>query len=777
MTGNNYFLNILSRYCDSLWEYNIADESIFVHFDRVASSLEGQAYSVDELVRIFKDECKFDASEYNWTHYLNKSYLGEFLKSGKNSEHFQLRFKINGSELMWYNITVERVDSNRLYISGKNIYNEIKFSSLYKSIQNSFDNILNIDSETGTYIIVFSSRMKKPPVEEFDYNCQMERFFSKHLAMEDSKYIVDRMRLENVVSALEHQDEYKVFFTVVNENGEFSYKKAVFTYVDDKHRFITYSRLDISGIVKRYERQIGLIRKENYRDSLTGAHNRNFYELNLKYRPIFGGVAVIDVDDFKLCNDTYGHSLGDKALIMIANTIKHFIEPQDMLIRFGGDEFLLIMPDTDDDKFENILSKIRHKIETSSIEGFDGLKITVSMGGVTAKNETCNTAVGRADRYMYRAKNQKNTFVTERMVLQEKKISSEEVSENKKEHILIVDDSEINRMMLREMLKNDFEISEAADGSACLSIIENEKTDISLILLDIVMPVMNGFDVLDEMNKTNIIDNIPVIMITSDDSDQNIRKAYDLGVSDYISRPFDSKVIYRRIFNTIKLYAKQRRLISMVTRESREKERTNRMMIDILSGVVGIKNGESAPHIKHIQKVTQILLDRLVFMTDKYPLSLQECALISTASTLHDIGKMGIDTKILNKPGKLTDEEFEEIKKHTVIGETVLKSLDKYKDEPLLKISAQICRWHHERYDGNGYPDGLSGDEIPISAQIVSIADVFDALISDRVYKKTYSPDVAFDMIERGKCGVFNPLLVECLKSVKSKIMTEVYGF
>ena len=126
---------------------------------------------------------------------------------------------------------------------------------------------------------------------------------------------------------------------------------------------------------------------------------------------------------------------------------------------------------------------------------------------------------------------------------------------------------------------------------------------------------------------------------------------------------------------------------------------------------------------------------------------------------------------------KLTDEEFEEIKKHTVIGETVLKSLDKYKDEPLLKISAQICRWHHERYDGNGYPDGLSGDEIPISAQIVSIADVFDALISDRVYKKTYSPDVAFDMIERGKCGVFNPLLVECLKSVKSKIMTEVYGF
>ena len=227
MTGNDYFLNTLSRYCDSLWEYNIADESIFVHFDRAASSLEGQAYSVDELVRIFKDECKFDASEYNWTHYLNKSYLGEFLKSGKNSEHFQLRFKINGSELMWYNITVERVDSNRLYISGKNIYNEIKFSSLYKSIQNSFDNILNIDSETGTYIIVFSSRMKKPPVEEFDYNCQMERFFSKHLAMEDSKYIVDRMRLENVVSALEHQDEYKVFFTVVNENGEFSYKKAV----------------------------------------------------------------------------------------------------------------------------------------------------------------------------------------------------------------------------------------------------------------------------------------------------------------------------------------------------------------------------------------------------------------------------------------------------------------------------------------------------------------------------------------------------------------------
>ena len=200
------------------------------------------------------------------------------------------------------------------------------------------------------------------------------------------------------------------------------------------------------------------------------------------------------------------------------------------------------------------------------------------------------------------------------------------------------------------------------------------------------------------------------------------------------------------------------------------------MMIDILSRVIGLKNGESVPHIEHMRKITSIMLEQLMLMTDRYSLNLQTYAMMATASTLHDIGKMGIDSKIINKAGKLTAEEFEQIKQHTVIGENLLKSLDEYADEPLLKISAEICRWHHERYDGKGYPDGLKGEEIPISAQVVSIADAFDALVSERSYKKAYTHEKAFEMIEQGECGVFNPLLVQCLKSVRRRLLDEVYN-
>lgn len=776
MAENNLFIHALARYCDVLWEYNTTTQRILIHHDKIAPFLVGKSRSVDALTEFFREKCKLDISDYNWSHYLNRGYLDHFQSSGKTAEHFQLRFKANDSGLMWYNITVETDAPDTILISGRNIYDEVKNASLYKSVNFSFDNILNIDAETGTYVVVHSLRWPNAPMEEFGYNSQTERLFSKYLVAEDAKYVFDGMRLDAIVNALEQQDEYELFFRMINERGELSYKKAVFTYVDDQKRFITYARLDISNIVNRYERQIELIRKENYRDTLTGAHNRNFYEMKLKYCSISSGVAVIDVDDFKLCNDTYGHTLGDRALLMIANAIQHFMEPQDMLIRLGGDEFLLIMPDADEKRFEDTLQKIQQKIEALSIKGADGPKITVSTGGVMARDEICDTAVGRADRLMYRAKNQKNTFFTERMAAEVPEADPGKTPGEAREKILIVDDSALNRMVLREMLQGDFDLLEAADGATCLSMLEDGKSSISLILLDIVMPAMSGFDVLAELNRLEITDDLPVIIITADDSAQNLRRAYDLGASDYISRPFDANIVRRRILNTIKLYAKQRRLLSIATRETRKQERSNRMMIDILSRVIGLKSGESVPHIEHMRKITSIMLEQLMLMTDRYSLNLQTCAIMATASALHDIGKMGIDSKIINKAGKLTAEEFEQIKQHTVIGENLLKSLDEYADEPLLKISAEICRWHHERYDGKGYPDGLKGEEIPISAQVVSIADAFDALVSERSYKKAYTHEKAFEMIEQGECGVFNPLLVQCLKSVRRRLLDEVYN-
>ena len=346
--------------------------------------------------------------------------------------------------------------------------------------------------------------------------------------------------------------------------------------------------------------------------------------------------------------------------------------------------------------------------------------------------------------------------------------------ETERETVLIVDDSEMNRAILTEMLQADFDILEAEDGEAGVKILQEKKESISLVMLDIVMPGMDGFEVLGYMNRAGMMDTLPVIMISSEDSQSVVRRAYDMGASDYISRPFDAQIVYRRVMNTIMLYAKQRRLLSMVTKQIYEKEKNNRIMISILSQVMGFRNSESAAHILHINMITSMLLERLIQKTDRYQLDWNKCLLIATASALHDIGKIGIPDGILNKPGRLTSEEYEIMKKHTTIGAEMLEKLDIYRDEELVQIAYEICRGHHERYDGKGYPDGLKGDEIPISAQVVSLADVYDALTSVRVYKPAYSHEEAIRMILDGECGVFNPLLLDCLGDIAERLKTDL---
>ena len=346
--------------------------------------------------------------------------------------------------------------------------------------------------------------------------------------------------------------------------------------------------------------------------------------------------------------------------------------------------------------------------------------------------------------------------------------------ETERETVLIIDDSEMNRAILTEMLQADFDILEAEDGEAGVKILQEKKESISLVMLDIVMPGMDGFEVLGYMNRAGMMDTLPVIMISSEDSQSVVRRAYDMGASDYISRPFDAQIVYRRVMNTIMLYAKQRRLLSMVTKQIYEKEKNNRIMISILSQVMGFRNSESAAHILHINMITSMLLERLIQKTDRYQLDWNKCLLIATASALHDIGKIGIPDGILNKPGRLTSEEYEIMKKHTTIGAEMLEKLDIYRDEELVRIAYEICRGHHERYDGKGYPDGLKGDEIPISAQVVSLADVYDALTSVRVYKPAYSHEEAIRMILDGECGVFNPLLLDCLGDIAERLKTDL---
>lgn len=343
----------------------------------------------------------------------------------------------------------------------------------------------------------------------------------------------------------------------------------------------------------------------------------------------------------------------------------------------------------------------------------------------------------------------------------------------KNARILIVDDSEMNRDMLSDMLSDDYDIVEAANGEEALGILKEQVYDIDLVLLDIIMPAVDGFGVLDVMKRYHWIDNTPVIMISSEISQSYIRKAFELGVTDYIIRPFDSFIIHKRVSNTLMLYRKQKKLLSALEEQVYENEKNNSMMINVLAHIVEFRNGESGMHVHHIKQLTSILLQNLIEKTDKYRLTENDILLISTASSLHDIGKISIDDKILNKPGRLTAEEFEVIKTHSVIGAEMLQDLHNTHNYPLFDKAYEICRWHHERYDGKGYPDGLKGEEIPISAQVTSLADVYDALTSNRCYKKAFSHEKAMEMILDGQCGAFNPVLLQCLKDCEKQILAE----
>ena len=508
-----------------------------------------------------------------------------------------------------------------------------------------------------------------------------------------------------------------------------------------------------------------------YIDALTGAYNRRFWEDKMKSFSGVAGIALIDLDDLKIYNDTFGHSAGDAALKALVQITKKSIRRTDKLIRYGGDEFLLIMPNVSSSIFAEKLRTIQERIHEADFPEFPGLKISASIGGAMLYNGSIEEVVSRADKLMYYAKSYKNTVAMDEEVEYEKTLLDAPAA---KPRVLIVDDSELNRDLLKEMLRDRYEVLEAADGEKGLALLYELGTKISLVLLDVVMPKLGGFDVLAVMQKERWLDDIPVMMISAEDSPAFIQRAYDMGASDYITRPFNMNVVRQRSDNITKLYAKQRRLLSLVSSQIQEKERNNHIIISILSEVVGLKNGESRKHILSVSRITELLLSRVMQRTSRYHLTWQDEALITNAAALHDIGKIGIDEKILNKPGKLTKEEFEIMKTHTLIGAKMVEHLEAFREEPFVKVTYAICRWHHERWDGRGYPDGLKGDAIPISAQIVSIADVYDALTSKRVYKDAFAHEKAIWMILNGECGLFNPLLLDCLLDIKDSLKEEL---
>ena len=516
---------------------------------------------------------------------------------------------------------------------------------------------------------------------------------------------------------------------------------------------------------KSYQQQLN-------HDALTGAYNRRYYEEVVRNNIGPAGIALMDIDDFKICNDTYGHHAGDMALETVAKTIRSCIRETDLLIRYGGDEFLLVLAGIPADFFRTKLEQIRDAAQKTVVPGYPHFRLSLSIGGaMQTLADPMENVVRRADLLMYQAKSRKDAVAVD---TQGSRLAPQEEVLEEKPTILLVDDAMMNRMVLTGILGEDYHILEAGNGERCLELLRANAGQIALVLLDINMPVMDGFEVLRTMNTNHTIEDVPVIMISSDDSEEAIRKAYELGASDYVNRPFDAKIVYRRVANTIKLYAKQRRLVQMVSDQIRAREKNTDVLVGVLSQIVEFRNGESGSHVRHIRVITETLLHRLMELTDRYELTPEQQDNIALASALHDIGKIGIDEAILNKPGKLTAEEFAVIKTHSMLGAEMLHKTENFAEQPLLQTAYEIARWHHERWDGRGYPDGLKGDDIPISAQLVSMADVYDALTSERCYKKAFPHETAVQMITDGACGAFNPLLTQCLLDVQGELKQEI---
>ena len=349
--------------------------------------------------------------------------------------------------------------------------------------------------------------------------------------------------------------------------------------------------------------------------------------------------------------------------------------------------------------------------------------------------------------------------------------------------ILITDDMDMNREMLAEILEG-YEILEASNGAEAISKINDNKTGLSAILLDLVMPVCDGYAVLENIKGDDATAEIPVIIITGDDSVISERKCFELGAADFIRKPFDEVLVKRRVENVVQLYDYKKGLekkIEVQTNQIKNQykllkesseilKKNNRRIIEALGTIVEYRSLESGEHVKRVMGYTKILAERIMEDYPEYNLTDQLIENIAAASALHDIGKIAIPDSILLKPGKLTREEFEYMKSHTLRGCEILKNLDDAWDAEYSRLSYEICRSHHERYDGKGYPDGLKGDDIPISAQLVSVADVYDALVNERCYKEAYPKDKAFLMIVSGECGVFSPKLMQAFRNCREKM-------
>ena len=527
-------------------------------------------------------------------------------------------------------------------------------------------------------------------------------------------------------------------------------------------------RLDNDALPAAFKKDgtIRLPRRESefYRDVMTGTYNRRYYEEKVRHEKITGGVAMIDLDNFKLYNDIYGHDAGDAVLKAATARMRFSIRKTDKLIRYGGDEFLLVIPGIPDNIFVKTLQNICDNVNSLQIKGYDGIHVSVSIGGVMCRGEATEDAVSRADSLMYRAKSRKNTVVTE-------KDHDDSPSEADKPLSLLAHrDKEVQEALIRSM-RAQSSVIVAESSEECISTLEKYGSALSLVLLDIDIEKRSNFAVLSYMNIHRLTDDVPIICVSrSDTGDEWIRRAFEMGVTDNIVYPFDAEETYRRMSNAIRLYAKQRQLISLITCRMAERDRSTRFLVALAAQVSDFRCGIDSADIFRIGHVTRMLVEYMSENYEDWHVDSRDVTLICSMSLLHDLGKIGVRRSLLQKAGPLTAEEYKEVQKHTIIGGNLVQKLTYFRDEPVYRWAYEACRWHHERYDGKGYPDGLKGDAIPKSAQVIAMADVYDALITDRSYRHAMDSDTAIDMILAGKCGAFNPLLLSAISALRDSL-------
>lgn len=735
-------------------------------------------FLIDEEGRLYTDQFEMCTAEQN-------DFLRYF--ESETGEHFVFRYMGTDPShetpmphvLYGYNFDGQPLQLNG---DGPKFVKMVLLEEL-SSIQDtilitSFDGhgFSSVIGRKGNYVVTDS---------EYTGNRPNDSFFDR---VKNSK--IENCSAEEIIESIQNKEPVRFWCTTAEGVQKFvsvrplkdygwsfilSVEKEVFVRQTKEHIIIVTSIiLVLLFIMFLLFSVIHIMRRNNkklYFDASGQVFNKLYYTENLSNTTI-SALAIIDIDHLKQINDTYGHLVGDWVIRKCAEVLHCDVRNIGLTVRFGGDEFVVLIRDPiEKEDFKSLLSNILTDIRKVRHENNPNLRITFSIGGYYG-TDVASKLLQRADLILYRAKQQRDRLLTnlDEDYLIKNENQDEASLKQTKEKILVVDDSNTNCKTLQKLLENEFEIVQVNDGLEALSLLKERAREFSLILLEIVTPKVDGFDVLKTLNQLHLSENLPVIIISDETSPDSLKKAYALGATDYINRPFDAVIVRNRVKNAVKLYDRQKRMALLAANQVYKLETTSHLMVNILSHIVEQRNGENSSHVLNVQFITETLANNLTERTTQYPMTREDIRLLCDASAIHDIGKIEIPEEILNKPGKLTKEEFEIIKQHSKLGAEMLESIPHLQDEPLLKISYEICRWHHERWDGRGYPDGLKGDQIPITAQIVSLADVYDALTSDRVYKKAFSHETAVQMITDGECGQFNPILVECFLAVQDRL-------